>query len=93
MRAANTLHLSLRSAAHRNLRRLTNLSARTRPITGGGTATDGTATEDCVPTCTADRHGVLLLLNIDGEDSKLSCELHHALYSWVGAAVRCLPSP
>ena len=48
--------------------------------------TDGTATDDCVPTCTADLHGVLLLLNIDGEDSKLSCELHHALYSWVGAA-------
>eukprot|EP01045_Picozoa_sp_COSAG04_P018375 COSAG04_NODE_1696_length_5900_cov_86.704706_8_plen_424_part_01 len=48
--------------------------------------TDGTATEDCVPTCTARLHGVLLLLNIDGEDSKLSCELHHALYSWVGAA-------
>ena len=48
--------------------------------------TDGTATEDCVPTCTADLHGFLLLLNIDGEDSKLSCELHHALYSWMGAA-------
>ena len=48
--------------------------------------TDGTATEDCVPTCTADLHGFQLLLNIDGEDSKLSCELHHALYSWVGAA-------
>ena len=48
--------------------------------------TDGTATEDCVPTCTADLHGYQLLLNIDGEDSKLSCELHHALYSWVGAA-------
>eukprot|EP01045_Picozoa_sp_COSAG04_P007565 COSAG04_NODE_398_length_14962_cov_39.977461_8_plen_444_part_00 len=47
---------------------------------------DGTATEDCVPTCTADLHGFLMLLNIDGEDSKLSCELHHALYSWVGAA-------
>ena len=31
-------------------------------------------------------HGFLLLLNIDGEDSKLSCELHHELYSWVGAA-------
>jgi len=48
--------------------------------------TDGTATEDCVPTCTADLHGFLLLLNIDGEDSKLSCELHHRLYSWMGAA-------
>ena len=39
-----------------------------------------------MPTCTADIHGYQLLLNIDGEDSKLSCELHHALYSWVGAA-------
>ena len=29
-----------------------------------------------------------MLLNIDGEDSKMSCELHHALYSWMGSAVR-----
>jgi hypothetical protein len=28
------------------------------------------------------------LLNIDGEDTKLACELHHGLYSWFGAAVR-----
>eukprot|EP01045_Picozoa_sp_COSAG04_P019455 COSAG04_NODE_1890_length_5298_cov_7.441239_3_plen_365_part_00 len=55
--------------------------------------TDGTATEDCVPTCIADRHGFLLLLNIDGEDLKLSCELHHTLYSWMGAAVRTHHSP
>jgi hypothetical protein len=27
-----------------------------------------------------------LLLNIDGNDSKLSCELHHGLYSWMGEA-------
>ena len=54
--------------------------------------TDGTATEDCVPTCTLYLHGFLLLLNIDGDDLKLSCELHHALFSWVGSAVRCPPS-
>ena len=41
------------------------------------TCTDGTATEACVPECTADLHGDLLLANIDGEDSKYSCELHH----------------
>lgn len=28
----------------------------------------------------------LLLLNIDGDDSKLSCELHRGKYSWVGPA-------
>jgi hypothetical protein len=28
-----------------------------------------------------------MLLNIDGDDSKLSCELQHGYYSWVGAAV------
>ena len=42
--------------------------------------------EECVPVCTATLHGFLLLLNIDGNDSKLSCELHHGLYSWMGEA-------
>ena len=50
--------------------------------------TDGTPPADCVPECTRAYHGYLLLLNIDGEDSKLACELHHGLYSWFGAAVR-----
>jgi|EP01043_Picozoa_sp_COSAG02_P003237 hypothetical protein len=27
-----------------------------------------------------------MLLNIDGDDSKLSCELHYGQHSWVGAA-------
>jgi hypothetical protein len=27
-----------------------------------------------------------MLLNLEGADTKLSCELHHGLYSWVGAA-------
>jgi hypothetical protein len=49
---------------------------------------DGTAAADCVPECTEQVHGFLMLLNIEGEDSKLSCELHHGFYSWVGAAVR-----
>ena len=48
--------------------------------------TDGTPTEDCVPTCTRELNGFLLLMNIDGEDTKLTCELHHGLDSWVGAA-------
>ncbi len=49
--------------------------------------TDGTAAAECVPECSERYHGYLMLLNIDGDDSKLSCELHNGLYSWVGAAV------
>ena len=55
----------------------------------GVECTDGTATEECVPQCSEAYHGFLMLLNIGGEDSKLSCELHHGLFSWVGAAVSC----
>eukprot|EP01044_Picomonas_judraskeda_P008312 COSAG03_NODE_941_length_5251_cov_254.015334_5_plen_384_part_00 len=56
--------------------------------------TDGSAVEDCVPHCSERYHGFLMLLNIDGNDSKLSCELHRGLYSWVGSSVRAprLPS-
>jgi hypothetical protein len=50
--------------------------------------TDGTAAAECVPQCSGAYHGYLMLLNIDGDDSKLSCELQHGYYSWVGAAVR-----
>jgi hypothetical protein len=50
--------------------------------------TDGTAAADCVPDCSKEYHGYLMLLNIEGDDFKLSCELHHGFYSWVGAAVR-----
>ena len=46
----------------------------------------GEATEDCVPACDEELHGDLLLANIDGEDSKYSCELHHSKYSWMGSA-------
>ena len=53
----------------------------------GVECTDGTSTADCVPECSEELHGFLLLLNIAGDDSKLSCELHHGFYSWVGAAV------
>eukprot|EP01043_Picozoa_sp_COSAG02_P032372 COSAG02_NODE_2159_length_9628_cov_7.080596_9_plen_616_part_00 len=42
------------------------------------------ATATCIPTCDPNLHGDLLLANIDGEDSKYSCELHHTLYSWIG---------
>eukprot|EP01043_Picozoa_sp_COSAG02_P018612 COSAG02_NODE_873_length_16302_cov_113.473616_15_plen_884_part_00 len=48
------------------------------------TCNDASATTTCIPTCNADLHGDLLLANIDGEDSKYSCELHHTLYSWIG---------
>jgi hypothetical protein len=56
----------------------------------GVQCTDGTDTADCVPECSEPLHGFLMLLNIGGEDSKLSCELHHGFYSWVGAAVRII---
>ena len=52
--------------------------------------TDGTPEYGCVPRCAEEDHGYQLLLNIGGEDSKMSCELHHSLYSWVGGAVRRL---
>jgi hypothetical protein len=51
---------------------------------------DGTAAAACVPECSEELHGFLMLLNIEGDDSKLSCELHRGLYSWVGSAVRSL---
>jgi hypothetical protein len=44
------------------------------------------ATDGCVPACAAPLRGDLLLLNLNGSDSKYSCELHHGLHSWVGAA-------
>ena len=47
---------------------------------------DGTTADECVPRCSPALHGDLLLANIDGEDSKYSCELHHSLFSWMGAA-------
>ena len=50
--------------------------------------TDGTVAAECVPECSEQYHGYLMLLNIDGDDSKLSCDLFHGRYSWVGPAVR-----
>eukprot|EP01047_Picozoa_sp_COSAG01_P057686 COSAG01_NODE_6700_length_3538_cov_2.277406_3_plen_745_part_00 len=41
---------------------------------------------NCVPACSPALHGDLLLMNLNGEDSKYSCELHHGLHSWVGSA-------
>eukprot|EP01047_Picozoa_sp_COSAG01_P036824 COSAG01_NODE_2893_length_6905_cov_4.717455_6_plen_939_part_00 len=41
---------------------------------------------NCVPSCGTSLHGDLLLLAVNGEDSKYSCELHNGLYSWVGPA-------
>jgi hypothetical protein len=46
----------------------------------------GADVDDCVPVCSEALHGDLLLANIDGEDSKYSCELHHGQFSWMGAA-------
>jgi hypothetical protein len=46
----------------------------------------GGTVDSCVPACSAALRGDLLLMNLNGEDSKYSCELHHGLHSWVGAA-------
>ena len=43
--------------------------------------TSGTSESGCIPWCRGKYHGYQLLLNIGGEDSKMSCELHHSLYS------------
>ena len=53
---------------------------------------DGTPAEECVPACCEDLHGSLMLLNVEGHDSKFACELRHGLYSWVGPAVRLPPA-
>ena len=42
--------------------------------------------QSCVPRCGEALHGVQLLANIHGEDVKYTCELHQALYSWLGGA-------
>ena len=36
--------------------------------------------EECIPPCNAEYHGYMLLLNLDGIDSKFSCNLMHGLY-------------
>ena len=46
----------------------------------------GLPADDCIPLCEAHTHGFLLLLNIDGTDTTLTCSLSDLLYSWVGAA-------
>jgi hypothetical protein len=45
-----------------------------------------TTVGSCVPACSQALRGDLLMMNLNGEDSKYSCELHHGLHSWVGAA-------
>jgi hypothetical protein len=51
---------------------------------------DGLSDGECIPECNAEIHGYLMLLNVDGNDLKYSCQLHHTLYSWIGGAVRFL---
>lgn len=46
----------------------------------------GLPADDCIPLCEAQTHGFLLLLNIDGTDTTLTCSLSDLLHSWVGAA-------
>ena len=53
----------------------------------------GVSDADCIPECTAEIHGYTLLLNIDGGDLKLSCQLHHAIYSTRGSAAQCVLFP
>ena len=47
---------------------------------------DSLSASDCIPDCTPELHGYILLLNLDGDDTTLSCNLAHGLYSWMGAA-------
>jgi hypothetical protein len=42
------------------------------------------AVDSCVPACSEALRGDLLLMNLNGEDSKYSCELHHGQFSWIG---------
>ena len=55
--------------------------------------TDGTPATECIPECSESLHGFLMLLNIEGDDAKLACELHKGLYSWVGSSVRAQMHP
>eukprot|EP01043_Picozoa_sp_COSAG02_P048437 COSAG02_NODE_4757_length_5020_cov_6.889657_2_plen_600_part_00 len=48
---------------------------------------------ECVPDCVEDTHGYLMLLEVNGDDVKLSCELQHGHYAWIGVAVRTPPPP
>jgi hypothetical protein len=41
---------------------------------------------DCIPECTEELHGFIMLLSVDGDDVKYSCQLHHLLYSWIGGS-------
>ena len=47
---------------------------------------EGEDASDCVPRCGPSIYGDLLLLNIGGDDTKMTCELHQTLYSWSGSA-------
>jgi hypothetical protein len=67
-------------------------------VTSGGMASSSTVREfmavcpagviamDCIPACGDDVYGDLLLLNLNGDDSKLTCELRNGLFSWIGAS-------
>eukprot|EP01051_Picozoa_sp_SAG22_P039705 SAG22_NODE_21042_length_260_cov_0.956522_1_plen_56_part_01 len=44
------------------------------------TCPPGLPAADCIPLCEEETNGFLLLLNIRGEDTKLTCELHHGIY-------------
>eukprot|EP01051_Picozoa_sp_SAG22_P008459 SAG22_NODE_645_length_8202_cov_5.985684_1_plen_288_part_10 len=46
----------------------------------------GLPADDCIPLCEEATNGFLLLLNVNGEDTKLTCELHHGFFSWLGGA-------
>ena len=50
----------------------------------GVVCADGTPSDDCIPECTAALYGISMILNLDGNDSKFSCEQHHGIHSWMG---------
>jgi hypothetical protein len=64
------------------------------PDPGGGSAVrlltavcpPGEISEDCIPNCDASTNGDVLLLNQNGNDIRLLCELQDFLYSWIGAS-------
>ena len=42
--------------------------------------------ENCIPDCSASTNGDVLLLNQDGSDMRLLCEMQNFMFSWIGAA-------
>ena len=46
----------------------------------------GVVLDSCIPNCDESTNGDVLLLNQDGSDMRLLCEMQNFLFSWIGAA-------